>query len=238
MSAIRSLVFSVRPALSSSIGRARPSLIPAASRSSLPPQSLFLSRRLYSTEEQKQEQPPAGEAKTEGQPAGEQAATEAKEGDVLAEKEKQITELKDLYRRSLAEAENVRQRAKREVEQTAQYAVQRFAKDLLESADVLQIALNAVPEAERSSASNKTLTNLYEGVSMTRTNLLRTFKRFGIEPYEPVGEKFDPNLHEALFYQPAEGKEPGTISAVVKIGYKLQDRVLRPAQVGVVKGPE
>ena len=143
----------------------------------------------------------------------------------------------DSYRRALADAENVRQRAKREVEQTAQYAVTRFAKDLLETSDVLQIALNAVPEAERS-GSHQTLTDFYKGVAMTRENLLKTFKRFGIEPFEPVGEVFDPNLHEALFYQPAEGKQPGTVSAVVKIGYKIQDRILRPAQVGVVKAPE
>ncbi|KAJ3300173.1 GrpE protein 1, mitochondrial [Borealophlyctis nickersoniae] len=192
-------------------------------------------RRWYSTE--KSEGAPAEEAAGEAKPAAEsEAAAEPKTEDLLAEKDKQIAQLQDSYRRALAEAENVRQRSRKEVEQAAAFAMTRFAKDLLETADVLTIALKSVPEAEK--ASNEALKNLCEGVDMTKTALLKTFARFGVEPYEPVGEKFDPNWHEAIFQTPMEGKEPGTVMACMKTGYKIQDRVLRPAQVGVVKAPE
>lgn len=144
--------------------------------------------------------------------------------------------MQDSYRRALADAENVRQRARKEVQETKEYAITKFAKDLLSVADVLELALKAVPEAERGeNAPNQHLKDLYTGVSMTRTNLVATFKRFGIECYEPLGETFDPNLHEALFQAPIPGKEPGTIFDVAKSGYKLGSRVLRPAQVGVVQ---
>ncbi|KAJ3076214.1 GrpE protein 1, mitochondrial [Quaeritorhiza haematococci] len=153
----------------------------------------------------------------------------------LEEKTKQVAELQDLYRRALADMENTRQRTRKEVEQTSVYAIQKFAKDLLDTADVLQMALNAVPEAERSeSSTNKALKDLYTGVSMTRAELLKAFKRHGVVPYDPTGEKFDPNLHQAMFQAPVPGKEAGTVFQTTKIGYKLNERVLRPAQVGVV----
>ncbi|KAJ3328253.1 Mitochondrial matrix cochaperone [Blyttiomyces sp. JEL0837] len=151
----------------------------------------------------------------------------------IAEKDKKLHELQDLYRRSLADMENVRQRTKKEVENTASFAITKFAKDLLETADVLELALKSVPTAERD-GSNQHLKDLFAGVSMTRDNLLKTFKRFGIEPYNPVGEKFDPNLHQALFQAPIPGKEPGTVFDCTKIGFMIGGRVLRPAQVGVV----
>ncbi|KAJ3267926.1 GrpE protein 1, mitochondrial [Borealophlyctis nickersoniae] len=193
-------------------------------------------RRWYSTE--KPEGAPAAEsAAGEAKPAAEgEAAAEAKPEDLLAEKDKQIVALQDSYRRALADAENVRQRSRKEVEAAAAYAMTRFAKDLLETADVLTLALKSVPESEKT--TNEALRNLYEGVDMTKTVLLKTFGRFGVEPYEPVGEKFDPNWHEAIFQAPVEGKEPGTVMACMKTGYKIQDRVLRPAQVGVVKAAE
>ncbi|TPX62162.1 hypothetical protein PhCBS80983_g00720 [Powellomyces hirtus] len=154
----------------------------------------------------------------------------------LAEKDKQINALQDSYRRALAEAENVRQRTRKEVADTKDFAITKFAKDLLSVADVLEMALNAVPEAERGEkASNQHLKDLYIGVDMTRSNLLSTFKRFNIEAYNPIDQVFDPKYHEALFQAPIPGKTPGTIFDVAKSGYKLGDRCLRPAQVGVVQ---
>ena len=155
---------------------------------------------------------------------------------LLEEKEKQIKILQDLYRRALADAENIRQRSQREIDDTAAYSIQKFAKDLLDTSDFLTMALKSVPEAERSEgSSNKALKDLYTGVQLTRNELHHTLKKFGIEEHDPIGEKFDPNHHSALFQAQMPGKEPGTIFAVQKTGFKIVGRVLRAAQVGVVK---
>ena len=138
----------------------------------------------------------------------------------------------------MADAENVRQRTRKELEDKEAFAIQKFAKELLDTADILTMALDAVPEKERGNeATNTELKNLYTGVNMTRSELLKTFKKFGVEPFDPKGEKFDPNLHTALFQAPIQGQEPGTIFQVTKIGYKIKDRILRSAQVGGVKEP-
>ncbi|KAJ3152374.1 GrpE protein 1, mitochondrial [Geranomyces michiganensis] len=202
--------------------------------------SLASARRLYSTENSKPASESAKPAATEKdaeippeKPAGE--GSPADFAAQLAEKDQQIHALQDSYRRALADAENVRQRTRKEVSETKDFAITKFAKDLLSVADVLELALNAVPEAERNSPTNKHLRELYVGVDMTRSNLLATFKRFNIEAYNPIDEVFDPKFHEALFQAPMEGKTPGTIFNVAKQGYKIGERCLRPAQVGVVQ---
>ncbi|KAJ3327071.1 Mitochondrial matrix cochaperone, partial [Kappamyces sp. JEL0680] len=158
---------------------------------------------------------------------------------LLAKKDLEISELKDLYRRALADAENVRTRTQKEIKDKTDYAIQSFAKDLLSTADILAMALNAVPEQERGdNATHKELKNLYVGVMLTQKELLKTFSNYGVEGYDPLGEKFDFNLHTAIFQSAVPGKEPGTIFHVDKIGYKIKDRILRPANVGVVKDPE
>ncbi|KAJ1340279.1 hypothetical protein BSLG_005105 [Batrachochytrium salamandrivorans] len=97
---------------------------------------------------------------------------------VLAEKDAEIAQLQDVYRRALADAENVRQRTRKEIEEKQSFAIQKFAKELLNTADILSMALDAVPAAERSAASgNSALQNLYTGVSMTRAELLKTLKQ-------------------------------------------------------------
>jgi molecular chaperone GrpE len=99
------------------------------------------------------------------------------------------------------------------------------------------MALQSVPEQERGdNATNKPLKDLYTGVNLTRNEMMKTFGKYGIHEYNPMGEQFDPNLHNALFQAPVEGKEPGTVFSVQKTGFKIQDRILRAAQVGVVKG--
>ncbi|KAG2196344.1 hypothetical protein INT47_010779 [Mucor saturninus] len=164
---------------------------------------------------------------------------------MLAEKDKQISELKDAYLRCLADQENVRERSRKEISTTKEFAIQKFAKDLLDTVDILNMALTAVPAdlREKSSVAEITkdaekvfdqLTNLYTGVSMTESELVRALKRHGVEREDPQGDAFDPNKHQALFQTPMPGKEAGTIFAVQKMGYSLKGRVLRPAQVGVV----
>lgn len=97
------------------------------------------------------------------------------------------------------------------------------------------MALNSVKESDRSDPASP-LSQFWVGVNMIKTNLLKAFERHGVTPYNPMGEKFDANLHQALFQSPMEGKEPGTIFHVAKTGYMIHGRVLRAADVGVVKG--
>ncbi|GAA5802765.1 co-chaperone GrpE [Helicostylum pulchrum] len=164
---------------------------------------------------------------------------------MLAEKDKKISELQDAYLRCLADQENVRERSRKEIASTKEFAIQKFAKDLLDTVDILNMALTAVPDELREKNSSSELikdaekvfdqlTNLYTGVSMTETELVRALKRHGVERENPEGDAFDPNKHQALFQAPMPGKEAGTIFAVQKMGYTLKGRVLRPAQVGVV----
>lgn len=141
--------------------------------------------------------------------------------------------------RTLADMENLRQRTAKEVANSKDYSIQKFAKDLLDTADILAMALKNVPQEELAETStNAHLKNLHTGVSMTRDELLKTFKRYGVEPYDPMNEKFDPNLHQANFQVPMPGKEPGTVFDVQKIGFMIKGRVLRPAQVGVVQSTD
>lgn len=166
----------------------------------------------------------------------------AERNTLLEEKGKQLADLKERALRSMAELENVRERVKREAGNTKKYAIQDFAKSLLDVADNLGRAIATVPVQIRNEAlandesdTAKFLKSLLEGVMMTEKELMKIFKRFGIEKFEPVGQPFDPNSHLALFEVNVPNKEAGTVAMVVKAGYKLHDRVLRPADVGVVK---
>lgn len=104
-------------------------------------------------------------------------------------------------------------------------------------ADVLAKATESVPKEEITDA-NQHLKSLYEGLIMTDGQLQKVFSKHGLVKLNPIGAKFDPYEHEALFHSPVEGKEPGSVALVSKIGYKLHGRTLRPALVGVVKGVE
>ena len=107
---------------------------------------------------------------------------------------------------------------------------------MLETADVLEIAMKSVPKDELSeTSSNKYLKDLYQGVVMTQKELHSIFKRHGVEAYDPKGQDFDPNLHEALFKVENVEMKDNTVSTTIKTGYMLNGRVLRAAQVGVVK---
>lgn len=102
-------------------------------------------------------------------------------------------------------------------------------------ADILEKATQSVPK-EEISEDNPHLKNLYEGLAMTEAQIQKVFTKHGLLRLDPVGARFDPYEHEALFHAPAEGREPGTVALVSKVGYKLHGRTLRPALVGVVKG--
>ncbi|BET01634.1 Hypothetical protein NTJ_14450 [Nesidiocoris tenuis] len=153
----------------------------------------------------------------------------------LQELIKQKNELNDKYMRALAETENMRKRLTKQIDDAKIYGIQSFCKDLLDVADVLSKATECVPKEEIKD-SNPHLKNLFEGLTMTEAQLHKVFTRHGLTPVNPLNEKFNPNLHEALFQQEVEGKEAGTVVVVSKIGYKLHERVVRPALVGVAKG--
>ncbi|XP_061171768.1 grpE protein homolog 1, mitochondrial-like isoform X1 [Saccostrea echinata] len=142
---------------------------------------------------------------------------------------------KDKYMRALAETENVRQRMSKQVTDTKLFGIQGFCKDLLEVADILQQATQSIPEEELK--KNKHLEDLFNGLVMTEAQLQKVFLKHGLEQIIPQkGEKFDPHLHEALFQVPAEDpKMASSVATLEKLGYKLHERTLRPALVGVFK---
>ncbi|KAL1284678.1 GrpE -like protein 1, mitochondrial [Trichinella pseudospiralis] len=148
--------------------------------------------------------------------------------------EKEIKQLEDKYKRSLAENENLRARMVRQLEEVKLFSLQAFCKDLLEIADILRLAADSVSE-EALKNSQRELKNLHDGVLLTNTQLLKIFQKYGVTPVNPINEKFNPNFHEAVFEVPDPEKEPGTVAVVQKIGYMLHQRCLRAAQVGVVK---
>ena len=120
------------------------------------------------------------------------------------------------------------------VEEAKLYGIQGFCKGLLEVADILEKATQCVPKEEIRD-DNPHLKNLYEGLVMTEVQIQKVFRKHGLLRLNSMGAKFDPYEHEALFHTLVEGKEPGTVALVNKVGYKLHGRTLRPALVGAVK---
>lgn len=201
--------------------------------------SLLTSNLRYNTEAAEKEKssenqaPPAAEGKPNDMEDKSNAITEHLNKKILDLTEKN-NDLTDKYKRALADGENMRQRLTKQIADAKIFGIQSFCKDLLDVADVLAKATETVPKNELNE-KNPHLKTLYEGLVMTEAQMKNVFKRYGLEPVNPVNEKFDPNYHEALFQQEVQGKEPGTVVVVSKIGYKLHDRVLRPALVGVSK---
>src|SRR5262249_5282210 len=144
-------------------------------------------------------------------------------------------ELKDKHLRALAELENLRKRSEREVAEARLYFSMNFARDVLGIADNLRRALDAVDPAlrERTDGGVKAL---LEGGELTERELLKMMESHGIKKFDPMGEKFNPNFHQAMFEVSDPAVPPGTVVQVVQSGYKIGERVLRPAFVGVSKG--
>jgi molecular chaperone GrpE len=162
--------------------------------------------------------------------AGAPAAAEAKP-DAAAE----IAALNDRLLRALADGENLRRRAAREREDTAKFAIAGFARDMLTVADNLQRALEALKSVR--DAVPDPVKPFVEGVELTERQLKSTLERHGVRVVNPVGQKFDHNLHESLFEVPTADSAPGTVVQVVEVGYTLNDRLLRAARVGIAKAP-
>ncbi|KMO10975.1 nucleotide exchange factor GrpE [Methylobacterium platani] len=167
----------------------------------------------------------------EGASAPETAPT----ADALAALEAEKLDLKDKLLRTLADMENLRRRTEREVADARTYAVTNFARDMLNAADNVRRALEAVP-ADARAATEGPLKALVDGIELTERDLIKTLERHGVKKVEPHGQRFDPNLHQAMFEVPNPDVTAGTVVQVVQTGYVIGDRVLRPALVGVAKG--
>lgn len=147
-------------------------------------------------------------------------------------------ELKDKVLRAAAEIENIRRRSEREKADASKYGAANFARAVLTVADNLGRAIDAVPE-DRKDGSDAVVQSIIEGIEMTQRSLLAAFEQNGIAPIDPpLGEKLDPNYHEALFEVPGTGQPAGTIVQVVDTGYMIGERLLRPARVGVAKADD
>jgi molecular chaperone GrpE len=148
---------------------------------------------------------------------------------------KEAAESRDKMLRTLAEMENLRKRTAREVADARTYGISGFARDVLDIADNLQRALDAVP-ADARAAADPGLKALIEGVELTERSLLNALEKNGVKKFDPSGEKFDPNFQQAMYEVPDPSVPAGTVVQVVQAGYMLGERVLRPALVGVSKG--
>ncbi len=138
--------------------------------------------------------------------------------------------LREQVLRVAADAENAKRRAEREANDARAYAIQKFARDLLGVADNLSRALQHAPRDD----ADQVVKNFLTGIELTETALLGAFERNGLKKVDPArGEKFDPNLHQAMMEQPAEGVEPGSVIQVMQAGYDLMGRIVRPALVVV-----
>jgi len=142
-------------------------------------------------------------------------------------------ELRDQLLRTLADNENLRRRTERELTAAKKYGALGFARDLMASVDNLDKAIDLIPENK--DELDETVKNILIGVEMTGREIASVLERHNISKISPDGEKFDYNLHQAMFEVPSDDVEPGIVMQVVQSGYQLHDRLLRPAMVGVSK---
>ncbi|UXN34061.1 nucleotide exchange factor GrpE [Avibacterium paragallinarum] len=190
-------------------------------------------------EQVKIEETQAEQAQQAQTAAEEQENPAVEEGDALEEAIARVQELEeqlaetakkeqDILLRSRAEMDNIRRRAEQDVEKAHKFALEKFAKDLLETIDNLERAL-----ATEVSTEDEGMKSVLDGVELTLKGLLATVARFGVEAVGVVGETFNPDLHQAISMQPTEGFESNQITTVLQKGYLLNGRVIRPAMVMV-----
>ena len=169
----------------------------------------------------------------EGETAG--PTDEGKIAALVEALSKESAEYKDKLLRTLADMENLRRRTEREIADTRLYAISAFARDIIAVADNMQRALGALDEDLREKADGGTKA-LLDGVELTERELLKVLEKHGVKKFDPLGEKFDPNLHQAMYELPDPSQPAGTVAQVVQPGYMIGERVLRPALVAVAKG--
>ncbi len=190
---------------------------------------------------EKNKETPAVDAEENQNPEEEVAEAEAvdapeapKEIEAELSPEEKLADLNDKLLRALAESENVRRRAQRDKEDAAKYAIANFARDMVPVADNMRRAMASVDADAR--RQDPALEQVMVGLEMTERDMLATFERFGIKTIDAMDQKFDHNFHEAMFEVDDPSKPNSTVVQVVETGYVLNDRLLRPAKVGVSKG--
>src|SRR5215475_11547253 len=168
---------------------------------------------------------------------GSEAAPETNQAtpDPVAALTKEAADLKDRLLRTLAEMENLRRRTEREVADARTYGVTNFARDILAVADNMERAMKALDDEIREKA-DAGVKALLDGVELTERELIKVMEKHGVKKLEPQGQKFDPNLHQAMFEIPDASVPAGTVVQIMQPGYTIGERVLRPAFVGVSKG--
>ncbi|QEH17616.1 nucleotide exchange factor GrpE [Histophilus somni] len=194
-----------------------------------------------SEQEKIQQEEISTELETENERETPTVDTETQNGDALEnaiarvqELEEQLVESakkeQDILLRTRAEIDNMRRRTEQDIEKAHKFALEKFAKDLLETIDNLERALSTPANME-----DETVKSLVDGVDLTLKGLLSTVARFGVEPVGVIGETFNPELHQAISMQPTEGFESNQITVVLQKGYLLNGRVIRPAMVMVAQ---
>jgi molecular chaperone GrpE len=162
------------------------------------------------------------------------ASAEAVPADPAAALAQEASELRDRLLRTLAEMENLRKRTEREVSDARLYGISAFARDILTVADNMHRALDAL-DAELREKADAGVKALLDGVELTERELIKVLEKHGVRKIEPLGEKFDPNKHQAMYEVPDPSAQPGSVVQVIQAGYLIGDRVLRPALVAVAK---
>ena len=182
------------------------------------------------SEQPESREQPENEAQEAPSPEEQEAAEAAADAERIQELEALAEERRDQALRAQAELENQRRRFERELENAHKYAMEKFASEMLEVCDSLEMGLQAARESQD-------VERVVEGVELTLKNLTKVFEKFGIQPEEPTGERFDPERHQAMSMQEDPEQPPNTVVATMQKGYMLQDRVLRPAMVVVSRAP-
>jgi len=182
---------------------------------------------------------PEHDPTTNGQPESNEAS--GQEGSPLSEAERlavelavageQLKESRDAQLRAMAEMENVRRRAQRDVEAAHKFAIERFAADVIEVRDTLELGISASATAADSAS-------IVEGMNATLRMVDKAFEKAGISVLDPAGQPFNPEFHEAMVTQPSADQPPGTILHVVQKGFTLGGRLLRPARVIIARAPD
>ena len=178
---------------------------------------------------------PTARADEAGAPAAPETQEAAPQLDPVAVLAREAADLKDRLLRTLAEMENLRRRTDKEVADARTYGVTNFARDILAVADNMERALKALDDEIRTKA-DAGVKALLDGVELTERELIKVMEKHGVRRLEPAGQKFDPNLHQAMLEVPDPSVPSGTVVQVMQPGYTIGERVLRPALVGIAKG--
>ena len=173
---------------------------------------------------------------TENDVAGDTAAAEpAVTPKPSTSLDRELADMKDRLLRTLAEMENLRKRTEREVADARVYGVSSFARDIIGVADNMHRAMQALDDELRANA-DEAMKSLLDGVELTERELINVLEKNGVKKIEPLGQKFDPNMHQAMFELPDDSVPAGTVKQVMQSGYAIGERVLRPALVAIAKG--